>query len=400
MPVVMPGPGEHGGEAWDTFRALGSQVPLDAARARLDAVGQDDISDIIFTSGTTGRPKGVMLRHGTSLVGFTLVNESYGLGEHDRYMIPTPFFHCFGYKSGWMLSLMTGATTFPLAVFDPEEVLRSIARERITFLPGSPTMFSALLDHPRRGDYDLSSLRCAMVSTASVPAPLVRRMRDELALDRVFTGYGLTENHALVSFTQPGDPPEVVANTVGKLIPGLEVRIVDDNGNDRPLGEQGEILIRGALHMSGYYRDEEATAKTIVDGWLHTGDIGVIDEHDYMRITDRKKDMFIVGGFNVAPAEVERALLELDAIAQVAVIGIPDDYYGEVGAAFVIPHEGSGLTADEVIAYAKDHLANYKVPRTVLIVDGFPLNATGKVLKSELRSRLQPSLPAVAGVRS
>lgn len=389
--VEMPGPGEAGGPAWEGFLALGDAVDHDSVVARLDAVGADDVSDIIFTSGTTGRPKGVMLRHGTSLEGYASLNTGYQLAEGDRYLVPTPFFHCFGYKAGWMLALMSGALTVPVAVFDAEAVLGAIEREGITYLPGSPTMFSAILDHPRRAQHDLSSLRCSMVSAATVPAPLVRRMRAELELERVFTGYGLTENHALVAFTLPDDPPEVVATCVGKLIPGLEARIVGDDGRDVARGQQGEIWVRGGLRMSGYYGDPDATAATIVDGWLHTGDIGVLDERDYLKITDRKKDMFIVGGFNVAPAEVERVLLGLDGVAQVAVVGAPDDHFGEVGVAFVIPAPGATVGADEVEAYAREHLANYKVPRRVIIIDAFPLNATGKVLKTELRRMLAAS---------
>jgi acyl-CoA synthetase (AMP-forming)/AMP-acid ligase II len=391
--VTLPSPGHYGGAAWDEFLARGRDVPVEDAEARLAAGTADDISDVIFTSGTTGNPKGVMLRHGASLRGFEVYNESFQLDKGDRYMIPNPFFHCFGYKAGWMVALLTGATTFPVAVFDAGTVLEEIQRERITHVAGSPTIFWAVLDHPRRQEYDLSSLRHARVGAASILPLLIHRMRDELGVDSVISGYGLTENHALVSLTRPSDSPEVVATTVGRPLAGLEVRIVDDAGQDRPLGEPGELLVRGFLLMSGYYDDEEVTAETIVDGWLYTGDIAVLDADGYVRITDRKKDMFIVGGFNVAPAEVEKSLLGLEQIAQVAVVGMPDDYFGEVGAAFVIPKDGSGLTADEVVAYAREHLANFKVPRRVEIVDAFPVNATGKVLKNELRRRVRQPPP-------
>jgi acyl-CoA synthetase (AMP-forming)/AMP-acid ligase II len=397
--VRLPLPGDATAPGWEDFIARGGHVPLAAATARVEAGEPDDVSDVIFTSGTTGTPKGVMLRHGASLRGYQAFSDRFGLGAGDRYLIPTPFFHCFGYKAGWMISLMAGAVAFPLAVFDAGPVLEIISRERITHMPGPPTMFSAVLDHPRRGQFNLSSLRYAIVGAASIPAELIRRMRAELGIGSILAAYGLTENHALASLTAPGDPPEVVATTVGQPLPGIEVRIVDDAGADVPAGHSGELIIRGPFLMSGYFGDEEATARAITDGWLHSGDVGAFDDRGYLRITDRKKDMFIVGGFNVAPAEVEKALLGLDGVAQVAVVGMPDDYFGEVGAAFVIPRDGARVEPGDVIAYAREHLANFKVPRRVEIIDALPLNATGKVLKDELRARARAAALALREVR-
>jgi acyl-CoA synthetase (AMP-forming)/AMP-acid ligase II len=385
--VGLPLPGLAAANRWDEFLCRGEEVPTERVEARIDAGQPNDISDVIFTSGTTGTPKGVMLRHGASLLGYRIFAERFGLRAGDRYLVPTPFFHCFGYKAGWMISLMTGAVTFPLAVFDAETVLELIHSQRITHFPGPPTMFLALLDHPRRGEFDLSSLHHVIVGAASIPADLVRRVREELGVGGILSAYGLTENHALASLTAADDPPEVVASTVGTPLPGVRIRIVDDTGADVPAGGQGELLLKSPFVMSGYFDDDQATARAVDRGWLHTGDVGHFDDRGYLRITDRKKDMFIVGGFNVAPAEVEKALLGLDAVAQVAVVGMPDEYFGEVGAAFVIKRQGARLSADEVIAYAREHLANYKVPRLVEIVDAFPLNPTGKVLKTELRER-------------
>jgi acyl-CoA synthetase (AMP-forming)/AMP-acid ligase II len=385
--VELPLPGFAATSRWDEFLCRGAEVATDRVEARIDAGQPGDISDVIFTSGTTGTPKGVMLRHGASLRGYRIFAERFGLHAGDRYLVPTPFFHCFGYKAGWMIALMVGAVTFPLAVFDAAVVLELITRQRITHFPGPPTMFSALLDHPRRDDFDLSSLRHAIIGAASIPAELVRRMREELGIGAILSAYGLTENHALASLTAPDDPPDVVASTVGTPLPGVSIRIVDDTGADVPAGQPGELFIKSPFVMSGYFDDHEATALAVNGGWLHTGDIGSFDDQGHLRITDRKKDMFIVGGFNVAPAEVEKALLGLDAVAQVAVVGMPDDYYGEVGAAFVIPRQGAQISADEVMAYAREHLANYKAPRRVEVVDAFPVNATGKVLKTELRER-------------
>ena len=386
--VEMPLPGATGSLGWETFLRRGDEVELERVEASVVVGSPDDISDIIFTSGTTGTPKGVLLRHGASLWGYEIFGQHFGLEAHDRYVIPTPFFHCFGYKAGWMLSLMTGAVAFPLPVFDATAVLELIARERITHMPGPPTMFSALLEHPLRDEYDLSTLNHAIIGAASIPSRLVGRMRDELDISWILSAYGLTENHALATLTAPDDPPDVVATTVGRPLPEIELRLADDAGSEVPTGSEGEVLLRGPFLFSGYYDDAEATRGTLVNGWLHTGDVGRFDVEGYVHITDRKKDMFIVGGFNVAPAEVEKAIMAMPGVAQVAVVGMPDDHFGEVGAAFVIPREGVALTPDDVMAYAREHLANYKVPRRVEMVDSLPMNATGKVLKTELRRRL------------
>jgi HIP---CoA ligase len=388
--VDLPLPGSATCVGWDEFLARGLEIPAERVEASIDAGTSDDISDVIFTSGTTGAPKGVMLRHGASLHGYEIFANRFGLRARDRYIIPTPFFHCFGYKAGWMISLMAGAVAFPLAVFDADVVLELIEREGITHMPGPPTMFSALLDHPRRNEFDVTSLRHAMIGAASIPAELVHRVREELGIGAILSAYGLTENHALASLTAADDAPDVVATTVGAPLPGVEVRIVDDSGVDLPAGKPGELLLRSPFQMSGYFDDPESTAQAIVDGWLRTGDIGLFDDRGHLCITDRKKDIFIVGGFNVAPAEVEKTLLSIDGVAQVAVVGIPDDYFGEVAAAFVVPREGAQVTTEDVLTYARAHLANYKVPRRVEIVDAFPLNATGKVLKTELRQRCKP----------
>jgi acyl-CoA synthetase (AMP-forming)/AMP-acid ligase II len=281
-----------------------------------------------------------------------------------------------------------------MAVFEPEATLWSIERDHITHLGGSPTMFGALLDYQTAVQADLSSLRVATVSAAYVPVELIRRMRDELGLAYAMTGYGLTEAHATVAITYPDDPPETVANWSGRPLPGVEVRLIDDAGQDVPLGERGEILVRGFNLSSGYYEEPESTAEVFqADGWLHTGDIAYMNEAGYLKVCDRKKDMFIVGGFNVAPAEVEGMLTAWEKISAAAVVAIPDQHYGEVGVAFIVPTPGIDLTSEEVVAFARQAMANYKVPRRVEIVAALPLNATGKVLKHELRARLAQQQP-------
>jgi acyl-CoA synthetase (AMP-forming)/AMP-acid ligase II len=398
--VPLPGPGEASGPGWDAFLNGASRHLHGVALDRMARIGPDDVSDIIFTSGTTGYPKGVMLRHGATLRAFRAVNESWGVGEGDRVLIGLPFFHCFGYKAGWMIDLLAGATTYPLAVFDEEKGLYLIERHLITHLPGSPTMFLPLLDERRRSRHDLSSLRAVLVGGATIPVELVRRLKDEVGLDRVLSGYGLTESHAIISLSTPTDPPEVVATTVGKVIDGLEVRAIDSDGRPVPAGAPGELMVRGFTHMTGYYGDADATAGAYTDGWLHTGDVGSVDEQGYVRITDRKKDMYIVGGFNVAPAEVENVLSTCPLIGQVAVVGMPDERLGEVGAAFVVAAPGRRVEPEDVVAYARDRLANFKLPRYVEIVDRLPTNPTGKVLKEELRARLRISRSAPVAVES
>lgn len=385
--IRLPGPRVATTDEWRSFLSSG-QDALEEADSRIAAGNSDDISDIIFTSGTTGKPKGVMLRHGTSLRCYESFNTAYGLKATDRHFITTPFSHCFGYKAGWMLSLLSGATSYPEAVFNADQALTLIEQQRITHMPGAPTIFSSLLQHPARSEFDLSSLRVAIVAAASISQHLIETMSAQLGFETIMAGYGLTENHALGTFTRPDDPLSVVANTVGRTAPGIEAKIIDDDGNSVAPGGPGELLLAGYAHMTGYYDDPDATAAAIQDGWLHTGDVATIDDTGLVRITDRKKDIFIVGGFNVAPAEVEAGLVAMDGIAQVAVVGIPDDHFGEVGVAFVVPQPGVTISMSDVISFARDSMANYKVPRRVEIVDSLPQNATGKVEKHVLRKSL------------
>jgi HIP---CoA ligase len=385
--VAVPAPGRLAHHPWDAFLARAEDVAPEQLAHRLAAITEDHISDVIFTSGTTGRPKGVMLRHGTSMRAFSEYNTGTRLSRGDRHAIVVPFFHCFGYKAGWMLDLMVGATTYPLAVFEPETLMELISTERITHLGGPPTLFLSILDHPRRRQYDLGSLRSVLVSATAVDPSLIRRLKAELGIQGAISGYGLTESHALVSVADPDDEPEVIATTVGRPIPGVEVQVVDDNGAPMPTGEAGEILVRGYTLMDGYFRDPAATASAMADGWLKTGDVGVLDDGGYLRITDRKKDLYMTGGFNVSPVEVERTLLRFEKVAEVAVVGVPDRHFGEVGAAFVVPRDGVSIEAEEVTAYARQHLANFKVPRLINLVDSLPKNSMGKVLKADLRHR-------------
>jgi HIP---CoA ligase len=367
---------------WDDFIARGSDpAALDAVGARSAAVTPDDVSDILFTSGTTGRSKGVLCAHRQSLSGSASWAANGKITSDDRYLCINPFFHNFGYKAGILACLQTGATLIPHLTFDPLRALQAIEQHRITVLPGPPTIYQTLLDHPARRDYDLSSLRFAVTGAATVPVVLVERMQAELDIDIVLTAYGLTEANGMGTMCRADDDAVTVATTCGRPFADFELRI--DTGPD---GETGEVLLRGPNVMLGYLDDPEATAAAIdADGWLHTGDIGTVDKAGNLRITDRLKDMYICGGFNVYPAEVEQVLARLEGVADAAVIGVPDQRLGEVGRAFVVTRPGSSLDEQSVIAYAREHLANFKAPRSVRFVDALPRNAGGKVVKPQLR---------------
>ena len=371
------------GVSWADFLAAGESVTPDAVQARRQAVDADQISDILFTSGTTGAPKGVMMSHGQTLRQFSDWCDFADLRQGDRYLIINPFFHMFGYKAGWLACLLRGATLYPAPVFDVDRVLELVEAEQITVLPGPPTVYQTVLDHPARTGRDLSSLRVAVTGAADIPVELIRRMHEELPFQRVCTGYGLTEAGTCTG-TQPGDDPETIATTAGRAMPDLEVRVADGD-REAATGETGEVLVRGFSVMAGYFDDSEATAAAIdADGWLRTGDLGTMDDRGYLRIASRTKDMFIVGGFNAYPAEIENTLLGHPDVAQAAVVGVPDERLGEVGRAFIVPQAGAMVDAEELIAWCRERMANYKVPRSVVLRESFPLNATGKVMKDEL----------------
>ena len=385
--VLLDGHSQNGLD-WEEFIARGESVAPERARTRAEAVRPDDLSDFLFTSGTTGNPKAVMTAHGQNLKVFDIWGKNVGLTAGDRYLITAPFFHSFGYKAGWLACLIHGATALPHAVFAAESVLRRIEDERITVLPGPPAIYQTLLTFDGRDRFDTSSLRLAVTGAAPTPVELVHRMRDELGFRSVIKAYGLTESCGTVTACKQGDDPETIANSDGCAIPDTEVLCVDQNGREVPRGEPGEVWVRGYNVMRGYFNDPAETAKAIdEDGWLHTGDIGVMNEQGYLKITDRIKDMFIMGGFNVYPAEVENLLFEHEGIASSAVIGVPDERMGEVGMAFVVAVPGASLDAEELIAWSRENMANYKVPRYVEVVDALPSNASGKVLKFELRER-------------
>ena len=380
--VLLDDPARPGTVAWDDFVARGTG----RNETLLPSVGPGDLADIIFTSGTTGSPKGAMLDHGPSVRTYEAWSDAVGLDCGDRYLCVYPFFHTAGLKSAVLACVLRGATILPHALFDAGVVMQRVAEEHITVLPGPPTVFQSMLEHPDRDRFDLSSLRLSVTGAATVPVEVVRRMRDDLHIATVVTGYGLTETTGTVSMCHHDDPPEVVATTVGKPLPGVSLRVVDDDGSSVPPGEPGEIVVKGFNVMRGYFDDPAASAAAFDDEhYLRTGDVGLIDGDGNLRITDRKKDMFIVGGFNAFPAEIEGIMLTHTGVAQVAIVGMPDDRLGEVGQAFVVSRAGEEIDEKELIAWCRRHMANYKVPRQVILVDELPLTASGKVQRFRLR---------------
>ncbi len=370
---------------YDLFLRSGrgeGDAAIDAALSRLTA---DHISDILFTSGTTGAPKGVMMTYGRVMPQVGIWIKNTGLSAGERYLIVNPFFHSFGFKVGWVACLLTGAVMLPMAQFDVAEAGHLIEAQQVNFLPGPPTIFQMLLAHKEANPFDSSSLRGGTTGAATVPPVLIARIRSELGMADIITAYGMTECVNITS-CRPQDSVDCIAQTCGVAVAGNAVIIAGPDGTELPRGETGEIRVRGQGVMLGYLDDPQATAEAIdPQGWLHTGDLGTMDQHGFLRITDRLKDMYISGGFNVYPAEVEKLLASHPAIAMVAVVGMPDARMGEVGKAFIVLRPGSEANEAEIANWCRASMTNYKVPRSFAFVDDLPRNASGKVLKTALR---------------
>ena len=370
---------------WTQFLAKRDDVSKDSALKLAMSIDGDDLSDLMFTSGTTGKPKGVMSRHGSMIRAFTVFIQTLGIVPGDRYLVINPFFHSFGYKAGWVSCLLAGATILPQSVFDADEVFTRISNDKITVLPGPPTLYLSLLAHPGLQTADLSSLRVAVTGAATIPPIFIERMRTLLGFKVVTTAYGLTECGGLATICDTSTDNETIANTSGRAIEGTQIAIVSAQGEHLPPGETGEICIHGFHVMKGYFEQPEATAQAIdAEGWLHTGDVGHVDENGYLSITDRLKDMYISGGFNCYPAEIEAVLAQHPAIAQSAVVGISDERMGEVGCAFITLKPDHTTNQADLITWCKERMANYRVPRRVEIIAAMPLNASNKIVKAEL----------------
>ncbi|HZU62534.1 MAG TPA: AMP-binding protein, partial [Novosphingobium sp.] len=374
--------------ALGTFSQLQAEPALLAAR--MAAVTPATIADILFTSGTTGQPKGAMHNHGQALWMPAIWNMANDLRAGERMAIVNPFFHSFGYRSGWVSALIAGITIYPLASFDAGALLALIAREKISVLMGPPTLFQGLMEHADFATTDLSSLRVGHTGAAKVPVELIRAGHEVFGFELFLTSFGQTESTALVSVNYPGADAQTIATTVGRPLPGVELRIIDSQGQPLPPGESGELLVRGPNVMQGYFEEPEQTAAAIdAEGWLHTGDVGLIDAAGNLRILDRLKDVVIVGGFNAYPAEIEAVLRTHPAIADVCVIAWPDARMGEVCAACVVPRAGMALDLAALSAWCRERMANYKVPRHLFLVPAFPRTPLGKVQKFLLRDQVK-----------
>lgn len=387
--VLMRGTSRESTTSWHAFMEGAARTDPDHAGVRLRGITPGDIADVLFTSGTTGAPKGALCTHSQALRLYRDWAGVVGLQAEDRYLIIAPFFHAFGYKAGWLAALMAGATIYPLPTFDVDAALRLIPEVGITMLPGPPALYQTLLARDDLAAHDLRSLRLAVTGAASIPVSLIERMHSRLGFDTVVTGYGLTETCGTVTMCRAGDAYETIAQTSGRPLPGVLVRVIDEKGEDAEPGEPGEVIVAGYNVMIGYLDDVDATKEAFTKrNWLRTGDIGVRDAAGNLRITDRAKDMYICGGFNVYPAEVENLIAAREDIVEVAVVGTDDERLGEVGVAFVVPRDPSAFDVDAFVGWCRDAMANFKVPRRVEVEAALPRNAGGKVQKFKLKQRL------------
>jgi acyl-CoA synthetase (AMP-forming)/AMP-acid ligase II len=387
------------GDNFSAFAACAAEVDDAALERMAAAVEPDDVCEIVFTSGTTGTPKGVQLSHRQLMLSYWEWSGLGSLGSGDNYLVITPFSHGFGLNAGVIACALRGMCMVLLGIFEPASALALIRRHGISVIGGPPNLFTRLMDEPGIAEDPPRSLRVAFLGAASVPVEILRRVGSVLGIARVINAYGLMEA-CVVSMTRADDDPSVISTTAGRPLADVEVKIADDEGNALPVGRAGEILVRGYGIMAGYWRDDAQTRASLTgDGFFRTGDIGIEDAAGNISIIDRKKDMFICGGFNAYPAEIEDLLLKMGPLSAVSVVGVPDRERGEVAVAFVVPSAGQKVDEASVIAWARQNLAGYKVPRRVYVRASLPLNANGKVMKDALRREAAGGLvpDAVAG---
>ncbi len=366
----------------------------DAERLRMEEIGVSlepgEPINIQFTSGTTGNPKGATLTHLNILNNGKLVGDGMGLTEQDRLCIPVPLYHCFGMVMGSLACMTHGsAAVFPSDAFEPVVTLETVEKERCTALHGVPTMFIAELDLPQFSNFDLGTLRTGIMAGATCPVEVMNRVLNEMHMSEVLIAYGQTETSPVNHMTSPDDSIEKRVASVGQPAPHCEIKIIDDEGEVVPVGERGEICCRGYSVMQGYWDDEQRTAEAIdEDGWLHSGDIGIMDAEGYTQVTGRIKDMIIRGGENIYPREVEEFLYTLPNIQEVQVFGIPDERYGEQVCAWLKVRDGAVVTEDDIKAFCADKIAHFKVPRFIRFVEDFPMTVTGKMQKFLMREQM------------
>ncbi len=389
--VIFMGEGETpaGMISWEEVLERGFRVSEEKLIERQNSLNPDDVINMQYTSGTTGFPKGVMLTHKNIIADANYIAECMEFSHQDRLCIPVPFFHCFGCVLGTLVCVTKGATMVPVTKFEPEEVLKVVEKEKCTAVHGVPTMFIAELEHPHFREYDLSSLRTGIMAGSPCPVKVMKQVINDMGAGEITIAYGLTEASPVITQTRTADPLDKRVNTVGKALPSIEVKIVDpETGQKVPYGIQGELCTRGFHVMKGYYKMPEATAEAIDDeGWLHTGDLAVMEEDGYCKITGRLKDMIIRGGENIYPREIEEYFYQHPQIKDIQVIGIPDEKYGEEVMAYIQLKEGEEVTPEEIFEYFKEQLSWHKLPKRIEIVSEFPLTASGKVQKYKLQER-------------
>ena len=379
---------------FDAVCAAGTEdnrATMDAVQYRLQP---DDAINIQFTSGTTGNPKGATLSHCNILNNGFLTGLAMQLGPEDKLCIPVPLYHCFGMVLSVLACVSHGATmVFPGPSFDPEETLKSVEAEACTALHGVPTMFITELDHPRFLDFDLSTLRTGIMAGAPCPVEVMKRVLSEMHMEDILIAYGQTELSPINNMTLPNDTLERRTETVGRAMPWVEIKVVDEEGRVVPVGDKGEICTRGYSVMQGYWNDEERTAETIDSaGWLHSGDIATMDEAGYVRIVGRIKDMIIRGGENIYPREVEEFLYQHPAVSEVQIFGVPDEKMGEEVCAWIQLNEGFDLSDEDVKAYCRDQITHFKIPRHIRFVTEYPMTVTGKIQKFVMRDEMLEQL--------
>jgi fatty-acyl-CoA synthase len=389
--IFIGGPVPKGTISWDDLLSSARGVCEDDLRARESSLNFNDGINIQYTSGTTGSPKGAVLSHHNIVNNAMLTADSQRFTHLDRLCIPVPFYHCFGMVLSNMACVVSGATmVVPAPHFDAEATLRAVQEEGCTALHGVPTMFIAELEHPKFSEFDLRTLRTGIMAGAPCPIEIMKRVLNEMHCPELTIAYGLTEASPVITQTKPSDSVELRVKSVGKPLPHTEVKIVHRlTGQIVPIGEPGELCTRGYLVMQGYYRNLEATRAAIdEEGWLHTGDLGIMDAAGYCNITGRAKDVIIRGGENIYPREIEEFLYTCPGVRMVQIVGIPDPKYGEQVAAWVQIEQGSSLTADDIVSFCTSKIAYFKIPKYVQIVDEFPMTVTGKVQKFKIRETI------------
>ncbi|HET7628436.1 MAG TPA: AMP-binding protein [Bacillales bacterium] len=379
---------------WTEFLTSAKKISDEALHDRESELHEHDVINMQYTSGTTGFPKGVMLTH------FNIVNNAYSiaqamrLGLEDRMCIPVPFFHCFGCVLGTLAAVSVGATMVPVVEFSPKDVLATVEAEKCTALHGVPTMFIAELNTEGFANYDLSSLRTGIMAGSPCPIEVMKKVINEIGMAEITIAYGQTESSPVITQTRTDDPIDRRVNTVGRALPGIEVKIIDPvSGEEAAPGEQGELCTRGYHVMKGYYKMEEETRRAIDEGgWLHTGDMAAMDESGYVRITGRLKDMIIRGGENIYPREIEEFLYEHPDVLDVQVVGTPDEKYGEKVVACVRKRPNSKVTEEEIRNFCQGKISRFKIPEYIMFVDEYPMTASGKIQKFKLREQVKSML--------